>query len=243
MSYAATQWAIDAPGLKPAAKMVLIWLARVNSAARGCFPSQEWLAAKCEMARSTVVAHLATLERRGLISRVRTGGASRHGTRYVLNLSGPGSHDRSPAPVAARGEGRRFGRGSGGVCAEAPCPGTGRGDMPGMLPDIGPKQGPTLDRISRGTSQGLKERLARDPVGDASPSAALSPGDALKVAGLIAFLAGRRAVPASWIGDGDLIARSVRSGDLLPGHVDALAKIMPGSVSAMNVCAQSEYLL
>lgn len=73
MSHEATIWAIrqTGKGLSPAAKLVLWHLADRHNPDLGCFPRQSRLAADCEMARSTVNEHLATLEEKGLIRRER----------------------------------------------------------------------------------------------------------------------------------------------------------------------------
>jgi len=70
MSHAATNWAIEQRGLKPAAKIVLWHLADCHNPSQGCFPSQEYLAHHCEMSRSTVNLHLAKLEDLKLIKRI-----------------------------------------------------------------------------------------------------------------------------------------------------------------------------
>ena len=72
MSHAATNWAIQQRGLKPATKIVLWHLCDRHNPDRGCFPSQERLADDCEMARSTVQLHLNALAKRGLIRRERS---------------------------------------------------------------------------------------------------------------------------------------------------------------------------
>lgn len=69
MSHDATNWAIKQRGLKPAAKVVLWHLCDRYHADHGCFPSQETLAADCEMSRSSLNEQLAELERLGLIRR------------------------------------------------------------------------------------------------------------------------------------------------------------------------------
>lgn len=72
MSHAATNWAIQQRGLKPATKLVLWYLADRHNADTGrCDPSQERLAEDCEMSRAGLNLHLRTLEERGLIRRIR----------------------------------------------------------------------------------------------------------------------------------------------------------------------------
>jgi DNA-binding transcriptional ArsR family regulator len=70
VSHAATNWAIEQRGLKPAAKIVLWHLCDCHNPRMGCFPGQEYLASVCEMSRSSVNNHLNTLEKAGLIKRI-----------------------------------------------------------------------------------------------------------------------------------------------------------------------------
>lgn len=70
MSHAATNWAIEQRGLKPATKLLLWYLCDCHNPDVGCFPSQELLATRAEMSRSTVNLHLNKLEELGLIKRV-----------------------------------------------------------------------------------------------------------------------------------------------------------------------------
>ncbi|MGB3833737.1 MAG: helix-turn-helix domain-containing protein [Mesorhizobium sp.] len=71
MSHNATNWAIQQRGLKPATKIVLWHLCDRHNPDNGCFPSQEKLAADCELSRSSLNDHLSILEARGLIQRVQ----------------------------------------------------------------------------------------------------------------------------------------------------------------------------
>lgn len=72
MSHRATIWAIRQRGLKPAAKILLWHLAdRHNSETGRCDPSQDCLAADCEMSRASVKRHLLDLEAAGFIQRIR----------------------------------------------------------------------------------------------------------------------------------------------------------------------------
>jgi hypothetical protein len=92
MSHEATNWAIKQRGLKPAAKIVLWHLADCHNRHTGrCDPSQKLLADLCEMSRSTLNAHLATLEQGGLIKRVQRADRKtrrQQSTFYVLGLDG-----------------------------------------------------------------------------------------------------------------------------------------------------------
>ena len=71
MSHEATNWAFKQRGLKPATRVVLLYLADRHNPDYGCFPSQAQLAADCEMSRASVNNHLEELERAGLIRRER----------------------------------------------------------------------------------------------------------------------------------------------------------------------------
>ncbi|UXU75533.1 MULTISPECIES: helix-turn-helix domain-containing protein [unclassified Paracoccus (in: a-proteobacteria)] len=87
MSHHATNWAIQQRGLAPATKLVLWYLADRHNPDFGCFPSQEQLAADCEMSRRSVNRHLNELEQRGLIrreERIDPRTKRQRPTRYVL---------------------------------------------------------------------------------------------------------------------------------------------------------------
>ncbi|CUH60259.1 helix-turn-helix domain-containing protein [Thalassobacter stenotrophicus] len=105
-----TALAMKQPGLKPATKIVLYWLAEHHNGETGaCFPSLKTLERKCEMNRSTVVRHLEALEQLGLIKRNRRerDNGSQTSTAYILHLP-PVAERNSPcgktqqAPVAKR---------------------------------------------------------------------------------------------------------------------------------------------
>lgn len=89
MSHYMTALAMKQDGLKPAAKIVLYWLAdHYNESTGACFPSLNTLSKECEMNRSTLVRHLNDLESKGLIQRthrVRENG-SQTSTEYCLHL-------------------------------------------------------------------------------------------------------------------------------------------------------------
>lgn len=108
MSHYMTALAMKQRGLKPAAKIVLYWLAdHHNESSGACFPSLKTLAEECEMDKSTVVRHLDALEEAGLIERsVRTReNGSQTSTAYSLRMQ-PVAFCNSPcrkiqqAPVA-----------------------------------------------------------------------------------------------------------------------------------------------
>lgn len=88
MSHHATNWAIAQRGIKPALKVVLWHLADChNPAYGGTFPSQEYLAERCEIPRSTLNGYLDQLESAGLIARERRrkkGSSRQERTRYYF---------------------------------------------------------------------------------------------------------------------------------------------------------------
>lgn len=67
MSHRATHWAFSQRGLKPSARVVLLYLADRHNPDHGCFPSLETLADDCEMSRRSIQDQLAELQRMGLI--------------------------------------------------------------------------------------------------------------------------------------------------------------------------------
>mgnify|MGYP000671545555 CR=1 FL=1 len=89
MSQAATTWAIQQRGLKPATKIVLWFLCDRHNPDFGCFPTQARLAEDAEMSISALNDHLATLEELGLIHRIRVKDLRTHRrlpTRYILGF-------------------------------------------------------------------------------------------------------------------------------------------------------------
>lgn len=123
MSHEATIWAIKQTGrgLSPGAKLVLWHLADRHNPDHGCFPKQARLAADCEMARSTLNTHLATLEERGLIRRERRHhpqAKTQMSTRYVFAFEPSfGAQTSSSIRMNAKGA----------FAAEKPCPISGHG--------------------------------------------------------------------------------------------------------------------
>lgn len=110
MSHYMTALAMKQRGLKPAAKIVLYWLADHHNGETGaCFPSLKTLEAECEMNRSAIVRHLTALEEAGLIERIRRtrDNGSQTSTAYLLRLV-PVAESNSPCcetqqpPVAKR---------------------------------------------------------------------------------------------------------------------------------------------
>jgi DNA-binding MarR family transcriptional regulator len=87
MSHVATNWAFKQRGLKPATKMVLLYLADRHNPDYGCFPAQKTLADDCEMSERSVRTHIEELERAGLIVREQiTRDGKFASTRYVLQF-------------------------------------------------------------------------------------------------------------------------------------------------------------
>jgi DNA-binding transcriptional ArsR family regulator len=102
-----TALAMRQVGLKPAAKVVLYWLADHHNERTGaCFPSIARLAELCEMSRRAVEVHLADLEAGGLIRRQprhrETGGKASN--EYILLLAGSDAQNlRIPPAKSAHG--------------------------------------------------------------------------------------------------------------------------------------------
>lgn len=90
MSMKAVVWALHQAELTPAQKIVLLMLSDRHNPDMGCFPSTKRLSADCNMSASSVFAHLAALEKKGLIE--RKGRARENGQQtsnsYHLNMEG-----------------------------------------------------------------------------------------------------------------------------------------------------------
>ena len=96
-------------GLKPATKVVLYWLADHHNSETGlCFPSLSILAEECDLDRSTVIRHIVTLERCGLLMRVhrkrKNGSTTSNGYQLFLEKQpvgkyNPPSRKMPPPPV------------------------------------------------------------------------------------------------------------------------------------------------
>jgi hypothetical protein len=88
MSMKAVVWALHQPDLSPAQKIVLLMLSHRHNPDIGCFPSSKKLAEDCNISTSSVFAHLAALEGKGLIK--RKGRARENGQQtsneYDLNM-------------------------------------------------------------------------------------------------------------------------------------------------------------
>ena len=99
MSHYMTALAMKQKGLKPAAKIVLYWLADHHNGETGmCFPSLKTLAKECEMDVATVKRHLVNLEQSGLIERNRRQreNGSQTSTQYSLHLAEPLAQNAPP---------------------------------------------------------------------------------------------------------------------------------------------------
>lgn len=159
MSHAATNWAILQRGLKPAAKLVLWHLCDRYNPDFGCFPSQETLAADCELSRSSLNDQLVTLEAAGLIARERRrqkGTQKMDQTRYRLAFE-PGFAPVSP-PVADPEPSPEFGHGSEGEAESEkgaePCPKNGESHVRNS--DSNPVREPLIEPVNE--REGASER-------------------------------------------------------------------------------------
>ncbi len=110
MSHDATNWASKQRGIKPALKVVLWQLCDRYHPDNGCFPSQETLAADCEVSRSALNVYLDELEERGLIMREqrREKGSNRQErTRYRFPFEAGfvAKSAENPCPDSGHGSG------------------------------------------------------------------------------------------------------------------------------------------
>lgn len=103
-----TALAMKQPGLKPAAKIVLYWIADHHNESTGdCFPSINRLAEICEMSRRSVENHIADLEVLGLIKRQerRREGGGKTANSYILRLGQTDAQNlRMPPAKSAHGD-------------------------------------------------------------------------------------------------------------------------------------------
>lgn len=104
MSHYMTALAMKQPGLKPATKIVLYWLADHHNGETGlCCPSVSTLADECEMDRSSIIRHLNTLEKLGLIQRSKRNrdDGSQRSNEFALMLENatPPVANCDPTPV------------------------------------------------------------------------------------------------------------------------------------------------
>lgn len=105
MSHYMTALAMRQVNLKPAAKVVLYWLADHHNERTGaCFPSIARLAELCEMSRRSVEAHLSDLEGAGLIERRQRhrDGGGKATNQYILKIhNGDAQNPRMPPAKSA----------------------------------------------------------------------------------------------------------------------------------------------
>lgn len=90
MSGAATDWALKVRGIRPGTKLVLQLLCAHHNFKTGqCNPSIDLLCESSDLARSTVLGHLAKLEAAGFIKRETKalGRARGKSTQFVLNMN------------------------------------------------------------------------------------------------------------------------------------------------------------
>lgn len=156
MSHKATNWAIEQRGLKPTAKVVLFHLADRHNPDNGCFPSQERLAADCEISRSSLNKQLAVLEARGLLRRIqrRSETTKRQlSTRYVFPFE-DGFDDVPPAPTPVEDKPKDPAPQLG---LELPCPDSGHGAVSSF--DAKPCPENDESRV-----QNLDTNLVREPL-------------------------------------------------------------------------------
>lgn len=87
MSHAATNWLVNLTGLKGNMFRVLFHLCDCHNPVKGCFPSQKYLADKCETSRSVVQANLDKLVEAGFIRKVNEVDPAtkrQKATKYIL---------------------------------------------------------------------------------------------------------------------------------------------------------------
>ncbi len=153
MSHAATNWAIQQRGLKPATKIVLWHLCDRHNPDFGCFPTQARLAHDCEISRSALNDHLSQLETVGLLRRVpRLDPVTKRQlpTRYILGFE-PGFTATSAKPCPDFGHGCEAGTDLGTEAGDAgpspfdqpdPRPDSGHGNPAGAVSDFDPEPCP-----------------------------------------------------------------------------------------------------
>ena len=136
MSHAATNWAIQQRGLRPATKIVLWHLCDRHNPDFGCFPTQARLAHDCEISRSALNDHLSQLEAVGLLRRVpRIDPVTKRQlpTRYILAFE-PGFTATHAKPCPVFGHGWEAGTDLGTETGDA---GPSPFDQPDPRPDSG----------------------------------------------------------------------------------------------------------
>lgn len=163
VSHAATNWAIQQRGLKPATKIVLWHLADCHNPAHGCFPSQDYLSEQCELSRSSLNDHLAALEARGLIRRDRQRNeATRRQERTRYRLAFEAGFEPADAEIPSP----EFGHGDAAPVSEngaEPCPENTESRVRNS--DTNPVREPVREPVER---EGARERD-----GDGQPETAV----------------------------------------------------------------------
>lgn len=157
MSHAATNWAINQRGLKPATKIVLWHLADChNGHTSQCNPKQSTLADRCEMSRSTVNIHLDKLEEIGLIRRVSSVDPTtrkQRPTSYILAFD-------DPQKTVSENKTRPQDVDSSTPDIAVPCPKTGHGSVSENktipCPDFGQSRVRNPDTKNLGREPGIK---------------------------------------------------------------------------------------
>ncbi|NRQ25998.1 helix-turn-helix domain-containing protein [Aliiroseovarius sp. xm-g-7] len=157
MSHAATNWAIQQRGLKPATKIVLWHLCDRHNPDFGCFPTQARLAEDAEMSISSLNDHLKKLEALGLIRRIqcqdhRT--RRRQATRYILGFEMAALQE----PLPEIGDGKE---GADWENNSEPCPEFGDGANSEFEADPSPKN---RQSHLRNSETNLVREPLREPV-------------------------------------------------------------------------------
>jgi hypothetical protein len=153
MSHAATNWAIQQRGLKPATKIVLWHLCDRHNPDFGCFPTQARLAEDAEMSISSLNDHLKKLESLGLIRRIQCQDQRtkrRQATRYILGFEMTDPQE----PIPEIGDGQD---GADWENDTEPCPEFGDGANSEFEADPSPKNRQTHLRNS-------ETNLVREPL-------------------------------------------------------------------------------
>jgi hypothetical protein len=214
MSHAATNWAIQRRGLKPATKIVLWHLCDRFNPDYGCFPSQEQLAHDCEISRSTLNEHLTLLEAVKLVRRVQRlhpGTKRQMPTRYILGFE-PGftPHDPDPCPETGHGNGDQNDppfmggeivakTGDQPVDNPGPCPNSGHGAVSDFCPEPCPENDES--RVRNPDTNLVREPLSK-PVKEEEDAAAREADFDRFFAELLSALgfAANATLPAWWQG-------------------------------------------
>jgi Helix-turn-helix domain len=180
MSHQGTNWAILQRGLKPTTKVVLWHLCDRYNPDYGCFPAQERLAFDCEISRAGLNTHLAKLEQRRLLRRVRRVDPitkRQMSTRYILGFEedftpppdgGAGLDSPETVPFDATNPCPESGHGCNEEKANVnsafsknsafdPCPDLRHGAVSRKPPDPCPENGPTRVQI-------LDTNLVKEPL-------------------------------------------------------------------------------